>query len=128
MAHADNQIFLPPAGYQEDPAAVVFVASRVRCLPMRVAVLMDQPAETFDGSEILVPQGQHAGKYRSDTGTVVSSGVASLRLGDRVAVKPYDGYWAEDRDWIPAGRQVRMYGISSEWWDSIVAKLPEVVA
>lgn len=123
MAHAENQIFLPSRPFEEDPEVVAFVAARVRALPMRVAVLMDPPSSTFEGSSLLVPGGQFAGKYRSDTGTVVSSGIASLRIGDRVAVKPYDGYWAEDRDWIPAGRQVRFYGVSSEWWESVVARL-----
>ncbi|AIE86979.1 hypothetical protein OP10G_3611 [Fimbriimonas ginsengisoli Gsoil 348] len=101
------------------------LAKAVVALPGRVAVLMDEVAETFCGTGILTPGGKFEGKFRDDCGTVVASGVRGLCPGERVLVKPYDGLWMEDTDaaWVPKGRQVRFYGVASEWWESVVAKV-----
>lgn len=127
MPHADQQIFLPEEGYFEPPEVVEGLGRAVRALPGRLVVLMDPPPERFAGSSILTPQGKHAGKYRPDAGTVVSSGVGTLQVGDRVLVKPYDGLWltAADADWVPKGREVRLYGVASAWHESVVARMGE---
>lgn len=125
MPHADNQVFLPPSDYSEDAAVLAELVKRVRALPGRVAVLMDAVPERFSGSDLLVPLGRHAGKFRPDSGTVVASGTVAVGPGLRVVVKPYDGLWLTDKDadWVPKGREVRFYGVASPWWESIVAKL-----
>jgi co-chaperonin GroES (HSP10) len=97
MPHADTQIFAP-VGHVEPFPNLVAIASKFFCLTNRVAVLMDPVPETFAWSTILVPQGEDAGKFRPDSGTVVSSAHPDLKMGDRVLVKPYDGLWLTQRD------------------------------
>lgn len=126
MPHNEHQIHAFKAlDYEEGQDIVSTVSRRVKALPGRVAVLMDEVSDKFVGTDILVPGGKHSGKYRDDAGTVVSSGVQGIKQGDRVLVNPYDGLWMTDKDaaWVPEGREVRFFGVSSPWHDSLVAKL-----
>jgi hypothetical protein len=125
MPHAEHQIFSPLPGYFENPALIQALQAQIAVLPGRVAVVLDPVPECFAGSSLLTPQGAHAGKFRPDAGTVITSGVPDLHPGDRVLVKPYDGLWMTDRDadWVPRGREIRFYGVSAPWYESVIAVL-----
>jgi hypothetical protein len=120
VPHAENKIFTHEAR-EETPGLVSFLADRFRVLPGRIAVLMDPIPDTFQGTTIYMPDGQHKGKYRPDTGTVIGSGVEGVSTGERVGVKPYDGLWLKNEDlaFIPEGRELRIYLDS----DAVVFKL-----
>lgn len=125
MPHAEHQIFSPLPGHLEDPALISALQKRITVLPGRVSVLMDPVPENFAGTGLLVPQGAHSGKFRPDAGTVISSGVPEIQPGNRVLVKPYDGLWLTDKDadWVPTHREVRLYGVASPWFESLIAIL-----
>jgi hypothetical protein len=127
MPHAESQIFMPVPGYSEEVDILLTLGRDITVLNGRVAVLMDPIPETLGQWAILAPGGKHYGKFRPDSGTVVSSGVADLQPGDRVIVKPYDGLWYERKDnpVIPEGRQVRFYGVGETWWRQVVAKIED---
>ena len=106
----------------EDMELVGSLSQRIRCLPGRVAVLMDPVPETFGNTGIYMPTGQFEGKYRPDVGTVVASGVDWLEAGQKVGVKPYDGKWyrSDDLEVCPEGRELRFYGVVAPADTSIV--------
>ena len=83
------------------------------------------PARTQTDGGILLDgqEGAVGSKYQPDFGIVAKSGVLDLPEGEAVCVKPYDGMWLthRDYDWIPEGRQVRIYGVHDAWHDSIEA-------
>jgi hypothetical protein len=132
MAHAQHRVFTHDDRV-EDPGLLNYLAERLTMLPGRVAVFMDPVPGTFaPGGLILAPEGKHHGKYRPDTGTVIH-GYAdpepglSVSRGDRVAVNPYDGLWLrhEDYDWIPEGREMRLYGVADWWGNSVLFRFAD---
>jgi hypothetical protein len=95
------------------------MATKLTVLPGRVAVLCDPHVE--HQGQIFVAPGKYRGSQDSDTGTVISSGVKTLKLGDRVAFLPTHGIrcTAEEFDWVPPGLEVRIYGVACPYDDSL---------
>jgi len=83
-----------------------------QCLKGRVAVLM------YSGEKrgsILAPP---SGILNPDVGVIVNSGIP-LQEGTEVVCRPYHGKWIDD--WQRSGRQLRLFGVSCPWYDSIPA-------
>ena len=89
-------------------------------LPGRVAVLCDPHVEEQSG--IIVAPGKYKGSQDSDSGTVIASGVEALKVGDRVGFLPMHGLRCshEEFDWVPEGLEVRFYGVSCPYYESLI--------
>ena len=96
-------------------------------LPGRVFVIMAPPRLKSDGGIYLEGQDCAIGsKHQPDYGVVVdlmyspNHGLTPdrLKVDDKVFVKPFDGAWLTHRecDWIPEGRQLRIYPTPGDTW------------
>ncbi|MEI8282368.1 MAG: hypothetical protein WCG75_08180 [Armatimonadota bacterium] len=96
------------------------LAAQVQVLPGRVAVLCDPHVEQQAG--ILVAPGKYKGSQDSDSGTVIASGVRTLNVGDRVGFLPMHGLRcsSDEFSWVPEGAEVRLYGVSCPYHESLV--------
>ena len=96
------------------------MAAKVQTLAGNVAVLCDPLIEEQGG--ILVAPGKYRGSQNSDSGTVIASGVCALKIGDRVGFLPMHGLrcTSPEFDWVPDGMEVRFYGISCPYYDSLI--------
>lgn len=96
--------------YLCDPEPVT-VASRLQCLPGRVAVLMHKGEKR--GGLYMPP----SGRLNPDVGYVYDTGTTYLKEGSEVIVRGYHGMWMDD---FEDGRQLRLYGVICPWYESIV--------
>lgn len=104
-------------------------------LPGRVLVIMAPPRTQSDGGILLEGQECAIGsKHQPDFGIVAGltygKGLSpeQLKPGDKVFVKPLDGAWLTHRecDWIPDGRQLRIYPTPGDSWaDGIECKVED---
>lgn len=97
-------------------------------LPGRIAVLMEPDRDAF--GVIQLPD-ELAGRTKPDCGTINSvwdpykdqNGnwvISPLMPGEKVLVRPYHGLW-----WDVDGQEVRFYGVSTAWYNSIIARYSE---
>lgn len=84
----------------------------IKALPNRLAVLMHE-GKSQNG--VLMPL---SGRCSPDVGIVVSSGVG-IGEGTEVLVHPYHGAWYDN--YFGTGKQMRLYGVTADWHDSVVA-------
>ena len=116
MPDADNVLYLC-----ESEAPDLRGLRSLSCLPGRAGVLMHRAA-TRGG--VYMPG---SGRLNPDVGTLVYADIEGPIPGAEVIVKPYSGLWVDD--WHteevpgegPVKRQLRMYGVSEPWHESIVA-------
>ncbi len=96
------------------------MVAKVQALLGRVAVLCDPHVE--QQGNLLVAPGKYKGSQDSDSGTVLASGVPALKVGDRVGFLPMHGLRcnSDEFDWVPDGMEVRFYGISCPYYESLV--------
>ena len=116
----ENFIEIKTVAATHDGAVVARLSSLITVLPGRVAVLCDPHVEQQGG--ILVAPGKYSGSQDSDTGTVIASGVRALKFGDRVGFLPMHGLRckSDEFEWVPEGMEVRFYGISCPFYESLV--------
>lgn len=102
-----------------DPSSWTFEVP-LRLVGASVAVCMAPVERRFGSLEL--PE-EVASVRSPDFGAVAASKVSDLPVGSLVMVRPYDGLWIDSRDypWVPEGRQLRLYGVTSDWRDSIEA-------
>ena len=103
---------------------VLKVSKAIEAMPPgKVAVLCDPDVTEMNG--LLVSHGRWIGSQNSDTGIVVSSGTKSLKPGQRVCFLPLHGLRcsAPEFNWVAEGMEVRLYGVSCPWYDSILGVL-----
>lgn len=113
----ERELFIEWAGEDRPHSQELLdeAADKITILPGKVAVIMDPPR--LRSGEIIIPD-EVGRKTRPDFGTVVASGIPSVAVGMRVAVRPYKGMWVEE---LVDGYQIRFYGVHWHWEHCLVA-------
>lgn len=106
MADASNTLYL----CDKEPLSEGL--PRLSCLPGRAAVLMHK-GEKRGGLYMPI-----SGRLNPDAGILVDADIDGPPVGSEVIVRPYSGKWV---DGWHEGRQLRLYGVSEPWHESIVA-------
>ncbi len=116
----ENYIEIKSFVASHGPEIIERLSSVVKPLPGRVAVLCDPHVDRQSG--ILVAPGKYKGSQDSDSGTVIASGVLTLKVGDRVGFLPMHGLRCspDEFSWVPTGAEVRLYGVSCPYHESLV--------
>ena len=116
----ENFIEIKPFVKPHPPETVEMLAKQITALPGRVAVLCDPHVD--QQSKILVAPGKYKGSQDSDTGVVISSGVKTLTVGDRVGFLPMHGLWCQPQEfnWVPDNMEVRIYGVACPYYESLI--------